>query len=336
MTRSVVRSLAIPALLAAASTAACRRDAATPAAMEATIAGLEKERDALRTRVGALVAKDPRLEGMPEGEVRVGVPTSLARDLVSRLVAGFADQVALRLSGIKVRKAGTVRKVIPLGDYDLRVTIDEVTGRLETGRPDMKFGGNKVEVGLPVRVASGTGAGTIDFAWRGRSLGGAVCGDMSLHQKVTGAVEPADYSVRGTLLLTSTSQGIVASPHFPKTKVNLRVRPSAASWAAVQKLLDEKAGLCGFVLDRVDIRGLVEGLLGRGFDVTLPTDSIRPMAIPVGLAETMTVRGRPVTIGVEVGALAITKDMIWLGADVSLRRRRVASGSEDRNLGVRF
>jgi hypothetical protein len=32
----------------------------------------------------------------------------------------------------------------------------------------------------------------------------------------------------------------------------------------------------------------------------------------------MTVRGEPVTIAVKVGHLAITKHMIWLGADVGL------------------
>jgi hypothetical protein len=32
----------------------------------------------------------------------------------------------------------------------------------------------------------------------------------------------------------------------------------------------------------------------------------------------MVVRGEPVTIGVKVAELAITKDMIWLGADVSM------------------
>ena len=42
------------------------------------------------------------------------------------------------------------------------------------------------------------------------------------------------------------------------------------------------------------------------------------MAIPVGIAPTMTVRDQPITIEVKVGHLAITEDMIWLGADVAL------------------
>ena len=41
----------------------------------------------------------------------------------------------------------------------------------------------------------------------------------------------------------------------------------------------------------------------------------------------MTVRGKPVTIGVKVGHLAITEHMIWLGADVTLGSRPVGSRS---------
>jgi hypothetical protein len=63
---------------------------------------------------------------------------------------------------------------------------------------------------------------------------------------------------------------------------------------------------------------VLEGLLSKGFDVRLPTEKIKPMAVPVGIAPTMTVRGEPLTIEVKVGSLAITEYMIWLGADVAL------------------
>ena len=101
-------------------------------------------------------------------------------------------------------------------------------------------------------------------------------------------------------------------------KVKLKVEPSAESWAAVQKILDAQEGVCGFVLDKVDIKGVLEGLVAKGFDVRLPTEKIKPMAIPVGIAPTMTVRGEPITIAVKIGHLAITEHMIWLGADVNL------------------
>jgi len=298
---------------------ACRRpDAATPEELRATIAALQKERDDLRLRLGDGLAKDPRLQGLPGNAVRVGVPTPLIRTLVERLAAGFVDSVTLKLSNLRVRKSGTVKKVVTLGDYDLRVVIEEVSGRLKAGRPDVGFGGNRVSLALPVLLASGSGDATIDFTWDGKSVSGAVCGDMEIHQKVSGRVRPDSYPLKASLELTAGASQILARPRFPEMRVKLRVEPSQESWAAVQKILDDQEGLCGFVLDKVDIAGVLQGLVAKGFDVRLPTDKIRPVAIPVGIAETMTVRGQPVTVAATLGSLAITEHMVWLGADVAL------------------
>jgi hypothetical protein len=86
----------------------------------------------------------------------------------------------------------------------------------------------------------------------------------------------------------------------------------------VQKILDEKEGVCGFVVDKVDILGLVKKIVDKGFDIRLPTEEVRPMAVPVGIEPTMEVRGRPVALGIKVGGLAITEQVIWLGAHVSV------------------
>ena len=268
--------------------------------------------------VGELIAKDPRLQGMPATDVRVGVPTVLARTLIERVVTGFVDSVTLTLRNLKVKKSGTVKKVITLGQYDLRVEINEVSGRLKTGKPRVTFGGNKVALELPVKVASGTGNADIDFKWDGKNVSGAVCGDMEVTQQVAGGVKPDEYEVAGALHLTATARAILASPKFPVVRINLKVEPSPESWAAVQKILDDKEGVCGFVVDKVDIRGVLEGLVGKGFNVRLPTEKIKPMAIPVGIAPTMKVGDETVRIEVKVSNLAITEHMIWLGADVTL------------------
>jgi hypothetical protein len=297
----------------------CRRpDAATADHMRAEIESLEREAAALREKQATLVANDGRLQGMPPADVRVGVPTALARTLIERVVTGFVDSVTLRLTGLKVKKTGTVKKVITLGEYDLKVEINEVTGRLKTGTPQVTFGGNQVALSLPVRVASGTGNADIAFKWDGKSVSGAVCGDMEVTQTVAGRVKPDEYPVAGALQLTATGREILASPKFPVVRINLKVEPSAESWAAVQQILDSKGGVCGFVVDKVDIRGVLERLIAKGFNVRLPTEKIKPMAIPVGIAPTMKVRDETVRIEVKVSNLAITEHMIWLGADVAL------------------
>src|SRR5262245_34074302 len=90
---------------AAAATPACRREGtATVEQQQAEIERLQKERDELRAKLGEMIMKDARLQGMPTNTVRVGVPTTLARTLIEKVLGGVADQVELRLSNIKVRK----------------------------------------------------------------------------------------------------------------------------------------------------------------------------------------------------------------------------------------
>jgi len=314
---SAVGALAIAPVLAA-SLACGREDRQAPDQIRAQIQALEKERDSLRERMNELMVKDPRLPGMPQTPVRVGVPTTLARDLIQRVVAGFVDQVTLELKNLKVKKHGRVKKVVTLGEYDLDVLINRVSGRLKTGKPDVTFGGNKVILALPVRVASGSGRATIHFKWDGKNVAGATCGDVEVTREVSGGVRPDTYPVSGGLVLTATAQEILAEPRFPLIKVNLKVNPSQESWDSVQKILDEKEGVCGYVVDKVNIRGILERLVNKGFNVRLPTEKIKAMAVPVGIEPTMQVRGQPVALGIKLGQLAITEQMIWLGANVSV------------------
>lgn len=314
------------ALLALAGVAVYRRtlgldrpDRETPQMLRQQIIALDAERGALRERLESLIGRDPRLAGMPDTPVGVGVPTTLARDLVERVVAGVADHVTLELRAMRVQRTGTVRRVITLGTYDLTVTVDRVRAKLRAGVPRLTFGSNRVAIALPLTLASGTGRATVDFTWDGRTIGGAVCGDMHITQPVTGTVVPRTYPVSGALELTATDAEIVVQPRLPRLRVQVDVNPSAESWAAAQKVLDDKRGLCGFVLDRVDVMGVVERLIEKGFSVRVPTERVTAMALPVGVAPTLLVRGEPVALGIRVGELVITEHAIWLGAHVTLK-----------------
>jgi hypothetical protein len=314
---SAVAALAASSVLAA-SLACGRGDRESPDQLRAEIQALEKERDSLRARVDELIVSDPRVKTMPDTPVRVGVPTTLARDLIQRVVAGFVDQVTLELKNLKVKKSGTVKKVVTIGQYDLNVIIHRVTGKLKTGKPEVTFGGDKVAIALPVTVASGTGHATIHFKWDGKNVAGATCGDMEVTQEVSGGVRPDTYPVAGGLVLTATAKDILAEPRFPQTKINLKVVPSEKSWAAVDGILGGKDGLCGYAVEKVNVRGIVQKLVDKGFNVRLPTEKIKPMAVPVGIEPTMMVRGQPVALSIKLGDLAITEDVIWLGARVSV------------------
>jgi len=326
--RGLCATLVLALSLGAGPGCGGRKEAKSAEEMKARIAALEQELPVLQQKLGNLLETDPRLRGMPETGVRVGVPTDLTRIMIERLVTGFVDSVTLRLTNLKVNKKGDVKKVVTIGHYELAVVIAEVVGRLKTGKPKVTFGGNRIALSLPVTVASGTGNANINFKWDGKNVSGMVCGDMEVNEDVEGSVKPDSYEVAGALELTATARQILAAPKFPVVKVNLKVEPSAESWADVQKILDDKGGVCGYVVDKVDIRGVIEGLVGKGFNVRLPTEKIKPMAIPVGIAPTLKVRDETVKIGVKVGHLVITEQMIWLGADVKLEEAGEAAGAK--------
>ena len=317
--RAPLAAVALAVSSALAASLACGRgDRQTPDQLRAELHARESERDALRARADELMVNDPRVKTMPDTPVRVGVPTTLARDLIQRVVAGFVDQVTLELKNLKVKKKGKVKKVVTIGEYDLNVTIHRVTGKLKTGKPEVTFGGDKVAIALPVTVASGSGNATIHFKWDGKNVAGATCGDMEVTQEVSGGVRPDTYPVSGGLVLVATAQDILAQPRFPLIKVNLKVVPSEESWAAVDGILGGKDGVCGYAVEKVNVRGIVQRLVDKGFNVRLPTEKIKPMAVPVGIEPTMMVRGKAVALSIKLGDLAITEDVIWLGARVSV------------------
>ncbi|MEZ5420276.1 MAG: hypothetical protein R2708_23460 [Vicinamibacterales bacterium] len=95
----------------------------------------------------------------------------------------------------------------------------------------------------------------------------------------------------------------------------------------MQKILDDKKGVCGFVLDRVDVPGVVKRLIDRGFDVRVPTERVKAVALPVGVEPTLVVQGQPVALDIRLDDLAITERMIWLGAEVALSRANPVAGA---------
>lgn len=294
-----------------------RRNRETAAQIQQQIVALDRERAALRGKLETLLVRDPRLDGMPDTPVRVGVPTTLARNLATRMITGLVERLTIELRDIRVRRTGTVKRVVTLGDYDLTLTVTRVRATLKPGRAAVSFGANRVALAVPVTLG-GTGRADVDFLWDGRRLGGAVCGDMHVTQSVTGSVVPRAYPVSGSVQFTTSDTAILARPRVPRLKLHVDVRPSDEAWAAFARILDEKRGLCGFVLDRVDIVGAVRKLIARGFDVQVPTDGVKPVALPVAVSPTMMVRGQPVELGIRLGGFAITEHMIWLGATIAL------------------
>jgi hypothetical protein len=288
-------------------------------AWSAEIRALQAEQDSLRSRAAELVAKDPRIQQLPTGEVVLSIPTAFLRSVIERVFDDVVSNTTLSLSGIKAHVAKSIKKVVTIGEFVLDVEIHEVIGKLRSGQPDIVFGENVVSMSLPVEVSEGHGEATLHFVWNGKNLADAACGDMDVTQKVTADVIPSKYVVSGRMKLEIQGSKVVCAPVFPETKVRIRVKPSKASWAAIDRILAEKHGVCGWVLDKVDVPTLLAGIVEeKGFNVKLPINKIKPFVLPGGVTDTVTVGDKVLSIATRMNSIRIDRDAIWYGAHVAI------------------
>ena len=281
---------------------------------------LQVEQDSLRTKAAAIVASDPRIQALPKGDVVIAVPTAFLQSVIENLFEDVVSNVTLRLSGIKAHVAKPVKKVVTIGEFVLDVDSITVVGKLQPHPPRMAFAGNRVSMSLPVEVVKGNGGATLHFVWDGKNIAGLTCGDMDVTQKVTGSVIPTRYTVSGTLRFALTGNQVIGTLAFPETRLNIRVSPSKASWAAIDSILAEKRGACGWVLDKVDVRGLLANIVQtKGFNVKLPLDKIKPFRIPAGVSDSVKVGERKLALSVKTNLIRIDPDAIWYSADLELR-----------------
>ncbi len=286
----------------------------------AEIQRLQAEQDSLRQVAAALVARDPRIQSLPKGDVVIAVPTAFVRSVVEHLIADVASNVSLRLSGIRAHVEKPVKKIVTIGKFVVDVEITEVTGKLKPGQPAIAFGGNRVTLSLPVEVVEGHGAATIHFVWDGKNVADLACGDMDLTQAVSGDVIPAAYSLSGRLTFANQGTHLLGRLRFPETRVRIRVKPSKESWQAVHAILDEKRGVCGWVLDKVDVPKILTNLVQeKGFNVKLPLDKIKPFRVPAGVSESVKVGDKTLALDVQTNTIRIDPDAIWYSASVGIK-----------------
>lgn len=317
-----VRLLAVPAVIGLLlSMLSCSRSASPDQqrTWAADLSRLQAEQDSLRARAAKLVAADPRITRMPKGEVVIAVPTAFVRTVTERLFEDVARRITLRLGGIKAHTARKVKKVVTIGEFVVDVDIHDVLGRIEPDKPRMTFGNDRISLALPVAVNEGSGEATVRFQWDGKNVAGVACGDLDVTKTVTGNVVPARYEIAGSLKLQKRGRRVVATPTFPETRVRIRVEPSAAAWDTVNAILDEQRRLCGFVLDQVDVPGILKRVTEeKGFNVKLPLDKLRPAIIPAGISDSVTVAGRTLAIEAETNTVRVDPDAIWYSAAVKL------------------
>jgi hypothetical protein len=287
------------------------------------LARLQSEQDSLRSRSAELIANDPGIQRLPKGEVVVAVPTAFVRDVIEHLFRDVVDHVTLSLSGIKAHVAKSVKKIVTIGEFTVDVEVTKVVGQLRPGKPTITFGGDRVSMSLPVSVSEGRGEAVIHFVWNGKNVADMTCGDMDITQRVAGNMIPSDYLVSGAMSLAMRGPQVIGTFHFPETRLRIRVKPSQASWDSIHAILAEKHGVCGWVLDKVDVPSLLANVVEtKGFSVKLPLDKLKSVVLPAGLEDSVTVGGRMLAVAAHTNTLRIDADAIWYSATVRIEPNR--------------
>jgi hypothetical protein len=255
------------------------------------------------------------------------MPTSLTASIVEQVVTGLFGETTLTLKNLKVHKEGDVKAKMlvrkkRLGQYVLDVDIHEVQGILRPAKPTMKFGRNRVELTLPVKLAEGSGNADLRFKWDSKAFSAnVVCGDIDVTKKVYGGVIPEDYKVEGSFAIAAKGEAIQLTPSFPDLAVRIFVDPSEQAWAVVDEVIKQQRAGCEVALNKVDIKQKLADILQRGFNVKIPQKIFKPIKLPAGVSQSLEVQGIKLALEVKSTGILVARERIWYGADVNLEAR---------------
>jgi len=294
-----------------------------PAPTAQELERLRQERVALQARFSKLTSSTDELDlaSAPPGNLLIGVSPGFVRGLVQEVATGLLHNVRLSLRNLKVHHEGEIRasllfKERKLGDFKLDLSVDRVTGMLHPGTPRLTFGGDRIGITLPVSLTSPGGQATLRWRWTGQGITGAVCGDMDVTRVVTTRVVPATYTIKGAFKLSTFEGAVVAQPEFGTVKIPLLLEPTEEAWAVVEQLVEDQRQLCEIALRKIDVRQQLEGLLGQGISVKLPSKIFRPIRLPATVNQSLDLGGKPVKLTVRPIGLVVTPKRLWYGAHV--------------------
>ena len=278
-------------------------------------------------RLETLLRRDPVVaEAMrTEGDVVIVARSEFAQAVVQQVARTYFDRVVVDLRDIQVFKQGELRKQTPLGrrrvgEWAMDMRVHQVKGVLRAGDPRVSFrDGNRVELAFPVHLEQGHGRATLDFAYDSKGIANLVCRDFHAEQTVQGGVIPEDYPVRGAFTLRMAPDSLTAQPAFPD-EFRLRLDLDPGSWAAVRARLqkEDRLGRCGLALDTDKALADLRALAGRGFDVRLPSQLFRTVALPAQGAQSVQVDTHPVGVKVHQNAIGLGPAAVWYSARVAV------------------
>lgn len=289
---------------------------------------LERHNEALRRKLGALVAADPVLQDMAKiaDPVIVAIRPSMVERLIEEVGFHYLDRVELNLTpNLHIHHVHELTKKTFLGKVkggDLTVNIDvrAIRGLMRSKPPQVDFAGaNRVDLTVSVRIAQGEGVADFSVRWDSAGLASLVCKDFEFKDKLQGTIVPGTYTVAGHFNLEATPQAIIARPRFEDQKFKLRLDLTAGSWAKVQKAIEaqDTFGKCGIGINPPQIMEKLKELGQRGFDIKVPKSLLRPVNLPASVEQEVNVQNNIVRLSVKPGVLGIDKDAIVFSSAVS-------------------
>ncbi len=300
-----------------------------PPPSPAEIETLIVHRDAMEEQLKQLVAESGEhgLARAPRGDIMIGLSTALTQGIAERVTTGLFGETTIRLRNLRVHKEGEVRTKMlfakrKVGDFVLDVNIEDARALVRPGSPSLSFHERRIGIVLPFALARGDGRVQLRFFWDSKGFAAnVVCGDLDVTKQATGTVTPQHYEVEGGFRLAVDGNGLILTPEFPELAVRIFVQPTEQAWKVVDEVVaDQRAG-CRKVLKKIDIKKILGKILGKGFNIKIPPKILRPIRLPAGLRQSLSVQGVNLSLDLQTTDLTVSPERLWYGANVKTETR---------------
>ncbi len=292
-------------------------------------------REAMEEQLKALVAESGErgLARAPRGDIMIGLSTALTRGIAEKVTTGLFGETTIRLQDLSVHKEGEVKTKMlfakrKVGEFVLDVNIEEARALVRPGSPSLTFRERRIGIALPFALAKGDGRVQLRFSWDSKGLAAnIVCGDLDVTKVATGTVVPQHYEVQGSFDLAVDGNALILTPEFPELAVRIFVEPTEQAWGVVDEVVaDQRAG-CRKVLEKIDIKKILGKILGKGFNVKIPPKILRPIRLPAGLRQSLSVQGVNLALDLQTTDLTVSEERLWYGANVKTEAPKRSTSS---------
>lgn len=303
---------------------------------------------ALRERYAALhadlvarVAADAQLRVAvaDSAEIALALREGLVIELLRETARRYLDRIELDIDtkDLDANADGELKVKTPLGKiaagrWKVKLVFHRLQGILRARQPSVAvIARNRVHVGVPVILESGSGEATLTFSWDPSGIANVLCREFETSQRVKGRILAREYVLSGDFVLEARAEGIVADPVFPEDKFPIAVDPSADTWEGVMTALrsQDRWNRCGTAMDPEKVAQKLADLGERGFNVKLPRSIFRPVAIPASLVKSVRVGRSQVALSIRPNALRISPGTLWYSASFGTHIEGVAPASPE-------